>query len=96
MYKLKDGSTVSDPQYIMPDEWVNDRVAEKINEAYPKNEQDKLNRIANAKSLGLAVSDADFQAFVAFHTFAETQRAWGREQKNISAERRDNIVDIVE
>ncbi len=95
MYKLKDETTVSDPQYIMPDEWVKDRVAEKINEAYSKNEQDKLNRIANAKSLGVVVSDSDYKAFMSFHNFAEAQRAWGEEQKKMYADRRANIAEWI-
>jgi hypothetical protein len=95
MYKLKDGTIVSDPQWIMSDEWVKDRVAEKINEAYKKDEQDKLNRLANAKSLGLTVSDIDYQAFLAFHNFAEAQRNWGQEQKDMYAERRLNVAELI-
>lgn len=95
MYKLKDGTTVNDPQWIMPDEWINDRVREQICERYPKDEQDKLNRLANAKSLGIVISDNDYNAFIAYNAYAEECRSWGREQKAIYAERRLKVIEEV-
>jgi hypothetical protein len=86
MYKLKSGEIITDPMYIMPDEWVSDRVVEKIRSRYGLNEELKLIR--------LGAMDSRNADFIEYALYVETCREWGKMEKKMYQERRDN-VDVI-
>ncbi|MDX9924080.1 MAG: hypothetical protein RBS48_04900 [Ignavibacteriaceae bacterium] len=88
MYVLKNGEKVNDPMYIMPDEWVNDRVVEKIRSKYGINEELKLVR--------LGAMDSGNAEFVAFNEYVESIRAWGRGEKEMYAKRKSEVKDVLD
>lgn len=87
MYRVKETQEIiSDPMYIMPDQWVNDRVVERIRTKYPLPEE--------SKCLRLGVSDVNHPEFVAYNTYVEECRQWGKDQKAIYCERAE-LVDVI-
>lgn len=80
MYKNKlTGEIITDATFIMPDQWVNDRVVDRIRCIYPINEELRNQR--------LGINDPLNQDFVDYNTHIEHCRQWGRDQKAIYAER---------
>ena len=96
MYKLKDGTTVTDPQYIMPDAWVDDRVAEKIKEKYNANDREMFLVNQVKKLNGKSISTKKEKEFTDFDVFREECIAWGQAQKLIYAERKANVVEEIQ
>lgn len=84
-YKLEDGTIINDPSYIMPDQWVDDRVAEKIREKYSIN--------LECKMLRLGVNNPFNQDFIDYNKYVEECRSWGKAQKQMYADRRLNILE---
>lgn len=87
MLKLKStGEVIYDASFIMPDQWVNDRVSEQIRQKYPINEE--------LKCLRLGATDANNPDFVAYNAHVEMCRQWGREQKAIYNQRASDVEEF--
>lgn len=94
-YKLKNGTIVNEPEYIMPDSWVDDRVAEKIKEKYNANDREMFIVNAVKKANGKNISSKKQKEFDDFDTWREECIAWGAAQKALYAERRANVVEEI-
>ena len=88
MYKNKlTGELINDSTYIMPDQWVNDRVVDRIRVIYPLSEELRNQR--------LGISDINNPDFVDYNTHVEICRQWGKDQKAMYAERA-SLVEMVQ
>ncbi len=94
-YKLKDGTIINEPGYIMPDSWVDDRVAEKIKEKYNANDREMFLVNAVKKANGKNISAKKQKEFDDFDVWREECIAWGQSQKAIYAERKANVLEEI-
>lgn len=92
MYRLKDGTIVNDPQYIMPDMWVEDRVAEKIKEKFSENNREMYVVNMYKKISGETLTEKKLSEIDVFLKYREECIAWGKAQKALYAERRANVI----